>query len=170
MFYIVVFTSAVQGYADSIIEHLDPEQKYIQHRLYRCNCYLHGIAYPYIKDLRILNKDLSQVILVDNALYTYWFNIDNGVPIASFMGEQDDQLLKLESYLTLLENVDDIRKVNRRVFRMHLYKEFQTPAEVLENFTALLNEEIEKTEQPSPIMIAQDPPEAPQIEIIEIQQ
>jgi CTD small phosphatase-like protein 2 len=53
------------------------------------------MSFPYIKDLRIMNRDLSQVILVDNSLYTYWFNVDNGVPITSFMGEQDDELLKL---------------------------------------------------------------------------
>ena len=91
----MVFTSAVQGYADKIIEYLDPEEKYIQHRLYRCSCYCHGLTFPHIKDLRILNRDLSQVILVDNSFFTFWFNIDNGVPILPFRGVQDDELLNL---------------------------------------------------------------------------
>ena len=48
------------------------------------------MTYPHIKDLRILNRDLSQVILVDNSVFTYWLNIDNGVPILPFKGIQDD--------------------------------------------------------------------------------
>ena len=42
-----------------------------------------------------MNKDLSQVILVDNSFYAYWFNVDNGVPILSFNGNQDNELMKL---------------------------------------------------------------------------
>lgn len=94
-YYIVVFTSALQGYADNIIEQIDPQEKYVQHRLYRGNCYLYNDSCPYIKDLRILNRDLSQVIIVDNSLYAYWFNVDNGVPIAPFTGAQDNELVKL---------------------------------------------------------------------------
>ena len=78
--------------------------------------------YPYVKDLRIINKDLSQVIIVDNSLYAYWFQTDHGVPIASFVGIQDEELKKLENYLKVLVNIDDVRKINKRVFHMHLYK------------------------------------------------
>ena len=42
---------------------------------------------------------MSQVIIVDNSLYSYWFNIDNGVPIISFTGVQDNELIHLQSYL-----------------------------------------------------------------------
>jgi TFIIF-interacting CTD phosphatase-like protein len=42
-----------------------------------------------------MNRDLSQIIIVDNSLYAFWFNIDNGVPITSFTGIQDEELRKL---------------------------------------------------------------------------
>lgn len=38
----------------------------------------------YVKDLRVLGRDLSGVVLVDNAAYSYAFQLDNGVPILPF--------------------------------------------------------------------------------------
>lgn len=39
LFEIVTFTAGTKDYADEIIDnHLDPEGKYINHRLYRQNC------------------------------------------------------------------------------------------------------------------------------------
>lgn len=78
-YYVIIFTSAQKGYADKIIDDLDPENKYIQDRLYRNNCYNcfantpgatqhlneqdpslpSTVIYPYVKDLRIINKPLS---------------------------------------------------------------------------------------------------------------
>ena len=56
-----------------MIRDLKKDQKLIDFRLYRENCYK-TLENIYVKDLRILkNKDLSQVIIVDNAVYSFGF-------------------------------------------------------------------------------------------------
>jgi CTD small phosphatase-like protein 2 len=72
-FEVVVFTASHKYYADVIIDYIDPENKYVQHRLYRDQCIptKDGV---YIKDLRIFkNRDLKDLIIVDNAIYSFGY-------------------------------------------------------------------------------------------------
>lgn len=48
-----------------IIDYLDPKGQYVSHRLFRDHCHKTNEGF-YVKDLRILNRDLSNVLLVDN--------------------------------------------------------------------------------------------------------
>ena len=78
-----MFTASHSCYANVVIDYLDPEQKYVQHRLFRENCY----ATPegmHIKDLRVLNREMSEMVLVDNAAYSYLHQQDNGIPIIPY--------------------------------------------------------------------------------------
>jgi CTD small phosphatase-like protein 2 len=60
---VVIFTAALQDYADSILNAMDKE-KMISHRLYRGSCrFRHG---TYLKDLSRLGRDLSKSIIIDN--------------------------------------------------------------------------------------------------------
>ena len=82
-FEVIVFTASHQNYADAILDHLDPTGTLIHHRLYRPSCVKteEGV---YIKDLRVVNRDLKDVALVDNAVFSFGFQLDNGVPIAAY--------------------------------------------------------------------------------------
>lgn len=93
---IMVFTAGHAHYADKILDYLDPGNKYICHRLYRNTC-IEITEGLFIKDLRVLGqRKQSDIILVDNAIYSYYFNMDNGVPIIPFYSDnQDNQLLQL---------------------------------------------------------------------------
>ena len=55
----------------------------------------------YIKDLRVIrNRELSQIVLIDNAAYSYYFQLDNGVPVVPFYNNRKDcELLSLELFL-----------------------------------------------------------------------
>ena len=67
----MVFTASHKWYADVILDHIDPENKYFQHRLYREHC-IKSSDSVYIKDLRIFrNRDLKDIIIVDNAVYSF---------------------------------------------------------------------------------------------------
>ena len=98
IFEIVIFTASVKSYADAILDEIDPEGTLITHRLYRqhCHCLNENL---YVKDLRILNRDLAKVVLVDNAAYSYSFQLENGIPILPFYEGSDFELPKLEKYL-----------------------------------------------------------------------
>ena len=70
-FEVLVFTASHKWYADVILDYLDPENKYFQHRLYREHC-IPTTDNVYIKDLRVLrNRDLKDMIIVDNAVYSF---------------------------------------------------------------------------------------------------
>lgn len=50
----------------------------------------------FIKDLRVLGRDLAGVVLVDNAPHSYMQQLSNGIPILSYLkGKDDDQLVRL---------------------------------------------------------------------------
>ena len=83
-----------------MLDLLDPQREIITTRLYRENCTVtpEGV---YIKDLRIFNGvDLKDILIVDNAAYSFGFHIDNGVPIVPYYDDCEDEELKhLISYL-----------------------------------------------------------------------
>lgn len=68
--------------------------------MYRDSCI--KVEQFYIKDLDIiLDRDKANVIIVDNSILSFAFDLENGVPINSFMGheENDKDLLYLISFL-----------------------------------------------------------------------
>jgi CTD small phosphatase-like protein 2 len=85
----MVFTASHESYANAVINYLDPKRDLIQHRLFRRHCDYIEEGY-YVKDLRILGRDLSKVVIVDNAAYSYAFQVSNGIPIISYYeGDKD---------------------------------------------------------------------------------
>ena len=62
LFEVVIFTASVSEYANPLIDLLDSEH-FVTHRLFREHCIEKSNGY--VKDLNILNRDLSSVIIVD---------------------------------------------------------------------------------------------------------
>ena len=60
---VVIFTAAMQDYADWVLDQLDTE-KYITYRLYRQHATHSGPVF--IKDLSKIGRDLSRTLIVDN--------------------------------------------------------------------------------------------------------
>jgi len=106
---IIVFTASSKGYADAILDYIDKDNKWIHHRLYREHCVEYARDF-YIKDLRVLGRDLKNVIIVDNAPYSFAFQLENGYPIIPYSDDKEDKELKvLKEYLEELRGLDDIR-------------------------------------------------------------
>ena len=93
-FEIIIFTASHQSYADVVLNELDPDNEIFQHRLYREHCYVLENEL-HVKDLRILNRSLSEMVLVDNAAYSYAFQLENGIPILPFYEGNDYELTAL---------------------------------------------------------------------------
>ena len=64
------------------------------------------------------------MILVDNAAYSYAFQLENGIPILPFYEGSDYELAALESYLDEIESVHDVREINKKTFKLHHYSKF----------------------------------------------
>ena len=117
-FEIGVFTASVPEYADAVINYLDPENKYIKFRLYRDNCINVGDLLR-VKNLKILkNVPLKKMILVDNNMYSFAPQLENGILINSFINDKNDsELSNLLSYLlNYIYPAEDVRKVNEEFF------------------------------------------------------
>jgi Dullard-like phosphatase family protein len=121
-FEVVLFTAACQDYADQIVNAIDPENRLFHHRLYRDSCVecIPNPSYPdsriYIKDLRILGRDLQDVILVDNSLLCFAYQLDNGIVCNPFKGNSNDrELIAILDVLGLLKRTPGVD--TRRFFR-----------------------------------------------------
>jgi Dullard-like phosphatase family protein len=136
-FEIIVFTASHSCYANVVLDHLDPQGKYIHHRLFRDNCVTteEGL---YIKDMRIFaNRNLKDIVLVDNACYSFGYQVENGVPIVPFYYHKSDTELKsLIPFLKSLGSARDVRQVVQRTFRLHTIMESENQDEILEKLFA----------------------------------
>jgi len=65
----------------------------------------------FYKDLSLLkNRNLKDIILVDNSCTCFSLNLENGVPIVPFYNDKsDEELLALIEFLIPLAQVDDVR-------------------------------------------------------------
>mgnify|MGYP000585921700 FL=1 len=64
-------------------------------------------------------RALSNIILVDNSVYSFAFQLDNGVPIVSFYNDpNDEEMLHLKFYLDCLKDCEDVREKNREAFQL----------------------------------------------------
>ena len=107
-FELVIFTASISKYASPLLDILDKE-KNIKYRLYRDQCtFINGI---YIKDLKKCNRSLKDLIIVDNSPIAYTFDSDNGLPIKTWIEDQEDkELMKLVPILEFLSKTKDVRK------------------------------------------------------------
>eukprot|EP00349_Pseudokeronopsis_sp_Brazil_P003247 CAMPEP_0202960876 /NCGR_PEP_ID=MMETSP1396-20130829/5019_1 /ASSEMBLY_ACC=CAM_ASM_000872 /TAXON_ID= /ORGANISM="Pseudokeronopsis sp., Strain Brazil" /LENGTH=180 /DNA_ID=CAMNT_0049680381 /DNA_START=609 /DNA_END=1151 /DNA_ORIENTATION=- len=122
MYEMVVFTAGQKDYADPILDYIDENKTLFKKRLYRDDCVAIEKMY-YIKDLDIfLDRLKKDMIIVDNSIMSFAFDLQNGVPIKSFMGnEQDDrELLFLISFLEEAFAIDDIQQ--------HISDSFKLPS------------------------------------------
>ena len=114
---VIIFTSSHYTYADIIINYLDPKRELFDKRLYRSSCVL-SHEELYLKDLRIFQncRNLKNLILIDNAAYSFGFQLDNGIPIIPFYENKLDTELRdvTDFILEKLVDVDDVRPVLRK--------------------------------------------------------
>lgn len=122
-FEVVIFTASHPSYANKVIDLLDPDGEFISLRLFRSHCYCtkEGI---YIKDLRILRgRDPKNLIIVDNSVYCFGFNLNNGIPILPFFDDfEDTELKNLENFLMQVMKFNDVRSIIGKVFRYDVFK------------------------------------------------
>ena len=124
-FDLVIFTASEQLYADTIINYIEKDKKYFKLRLYRNSCIFIEPGL-YIKDLRIFSdhKKLEDIIILDNSLFSFANQLNNGILITSFFDDRNDSfLMNVKEYLDYIKNEKDIRGINKQSFRFEEIKE-----------------------------------------------
>lgn len=112
----MVFTASEKKYADMVVDLLDPEFKFFNNVCYRHQCDLQGpLAVKDLRSLSTLHTSVSDMLILDNRLASFAYQLYNGVPILPFYGSsssaKDRELLDIQSFLKYLSNREvDITK------------------------------------------------------------
>ena len=75
----------------------------------------------FVKDLRIIkNRELKNIIIVDNLAHSFGFQIENGVPILEWHNhkKKDSELKYLMDYLLEILYADDVREFNKKKLKL----------------------------------------------------
>ncbi len=99
----------MKNYAEGMVRYLDPERKHVSTVLTRKDCT--KIAGNYVKDLRVLgDRDLRDVVMVDNSPAAFSCQPENGICIDTFTGSKEDrELEELAEFLVKIARATDVR-------------------------------------------------------------
>lgn len=62
---------------------------------------------------------MKDLLIVDNAVYSFGAQLSNGIPITPFKDDKDDrEFILLMNYLQRIKDSDDLRLPNREAFKM----------------------------------------------------
>ena len=143
---LVIFTASLSNYASPLLDILDKEDN-IKYRLYRENCtFMNGI---YIKDLKKLNRNLKDLVIVDNSPLAYTLDIDNGLPIKTWYEDKNDiELFKISGILEFLSKTGDVRNYIRKFVKQNeiAYEEAMNFIKTFENKKNKINKSFLKSE------------------------
>ena len=110
---IIVFTASLKEYAEPLMKRLD-KHKVIKCVLNREHCLFE--QGNYFKDLKVINRDIKDLIIIDNNPVSYFYNKENGVPILSWFNDpKDNELIKLIPLLKFLSRVNDVRPIINQI-------------------------------------------------------
>jgi RNA polymerase II subunit A small phosphatase-like protein len=109
---IVIYTASLNKYADPLLDLLDP-LNVIRARLFRESCVFY--EGNYVKDLSLLDRDLSKTIIIDNSPSSYMFHPENAIDCSSFIDDpRDRELDQIGAFLTGIKDIEDVRGVTMK--------------------------------------------------------
>ena len=119
IFEVVIFTASLSEYANPLLDFVDQNKK-CNFRLYREHCctFSNGFTNSFTKDLKKLDRDMKNLLIVDNNPKSYMLNKDNGIPIKTWVEDiNDKELYRLIPYLIFLssEKIKDVRPFLKQV-------------------------------------------------------
>ena len=108
---LIIFTTATQDYADTLIDAIEEDKIYFEHRFYRNHAII--INNDFVKDLKRIGRPLDKIIIIDNMPQNFRLQKENGIMIKAFWGE-DKYDTALYDLIPILVNIakdgGDIRK------------------------------------------------------------
>jgi Dullard-like phosphatase family protein len=144
---ITIFTKLPNSHADAILDVLDPDNKLFDFRLYRQNCYKISNEDEdfYIKDLRVFkNISPTNIVIVDNSVMSFAFNLNNIIPILPFVDNKGDiELKNLVIYLKYLYKCENIMEENKKIME----KLLNTISDVSDYYSPSVTEEEKSIEK-----------------------
>ena len=109
-FELILFSIDSKDFSEPIINMIENDKKYFDYKFYKDHCVLY--KNNLIKDLTLIGRDLSKIIIVDNNETCFELNKENGIKISSFYGDNNDnKLFELKNILKEIyfKNYNDVR-------------------------------------------------------------
>lgn len=104
---IFVFTASLKEYANPVIDILD-KFKTVKKRLFREHC--SNYSGMLIKDMTTMNRELSNIILIDNSEVSFLYQPENALHIKSYFDQDTDtELYRLMPFLAFSSQLKDTR-------------------------------------------------------------
>lgn len=120
-FEVVVFTAAREDYASKVISKLDPTGKMISGSLFRQHC--SNADGSLVKDFRVIgNRRPENIILIDNLIYSFAADLDNGIHIKSYVNGNDDY--ELEYLANVLDKLAPGESIPKFIDTNFKFKQF----------------------------------------------
>ena len=112
---LIIFNEGEKNYTDLLIDSLEENKIYFEHRLYRNHIIIDNN--DIVKDLIRIGRDLDKILIIDNMMQNFKLQKDNGILIKSFYGEEDinnmnDNVLEelADILIKIAKDGGDIRK------------------------------------------------------------
>jgi Dullard-like phosphatase family protein len=99
---LILFTTATQDYADLLIDAVEEDKIYFDHRLYREHAVIKDN--DFVKDLNRIGRPLDKILIVDNMPQNFKLQKENGIMIKAFWGE-DNYDTALIDLIPILVNI-----------------------------------------------------------------
>ena len=94
-----IFTSENKLNAIPLVRAIDPDKKFFSQFFFRENCYNPGYEI-YVRDLRIFkDRNVKNMLVISHNFMSFAFQLDNGILVSKYNGEEDFQLPPLLLYL-----------------------------------------------------------------------
>ena len=109
-FELILFSIDSKDFSEPIINMIENDKKYFDYKFYKDHCVLY--KNNLIKDVTLIGRDLSKIIIVDNNETCFELNKENGIKISSFYGDNNDnKLFELKNILKEIyfKNYNDVR-------------------------------------------------------------
>ena len=104
---LIVWTSATEAYANSLIDAIEFEKQYFDYVFYREHAII--IEEDFVKDLNRLGRSLDRVIIVDDMPQNFRLQKQNGITIKPFLGD-DFNDTALYDLLPILKHIAEEKK------------------------------------------------------------
>ena len=108
---LISFSCEPKEVTDPILKEIESEKKYFDYNLNREHAFLYDNCL--IKDISLIGRDISKIIVIDDDENSFKLNKDNGIKITPFNDENknDNVLFELKKILILIykKNYDDVR-------------------------------------------------------------
>ena len=99
---LIVFNEGERQYTDLLIDSLEENKIYFEHRFYREHIIINNN--DIVKDLVRIGRNLDKILIIDNMKQNFKLQKENGILIKSFYGENDNEWIE-DNVLGELANI-----------------------------------------------------------------